>query len=252
MKSIVFAAGRSRRLGTLTDFCPKSCLPIIEKESFLDRQIRCFLENGFNELVIITGHASEVIEKLIQDNWVNTFESKQFVYNPEFETKNNIYTAFLAKEHFTEDAFIFNSDIVYDKDILKNAVEFFKKDPSQSFIVVDDTKKLVDEDMKIKLDEKRNVKRISKEQKNEECIGEYIGIMHLGSKDIKVFNESLDELIGKGDTDKYYEDALDNCLEKIDLKILSTNALSWAEVDTPEDYERAKNLECVKSQYQTA
>ncbi len=249
MKAIIFAAGQSKRLGHLTHDLPKSCLNLFNNFTVLDFSLKGIHDSGFTELLIVSGHKNEKIENLVNKNWKNKFEKIDFVFNEDFANKNNIYTAHLIRDLIDDETFIFNSDIVYDHDILKNAVKFFKKE-SKSFLVVDDSKPLLDEDMKIRLKAGRIVK-IHKEQENEICSGEYIGILHLRGKDIKVFKKSLERMIENNETDKYYEDALDTALDDLNLSIVSTKGLSWAEIDTPEDYERAKGLECIKSLYQS-
>ena len=52
-------------------------------------------------------------------------------------------------------------------------------------------------------------------------------------------------MLKNNETDRYYEDALDNILEKIDIYPLSTKGEEWTEIDFPEDYQKAKNLLCV-------
>lgn len=252
MKAIIFAAGMAKRLGDLTKETPKCCLPLFEEETLLDRSLKNISRAGFNHVIIVTGHADNKIEELLSKNWKNKFNSIETIFNEDYATKNNIYSAHVIKDLIDNDTFIFNSDIVYDYRILENAVKRFKEDSSTtSFLVVDDKKKLLDEDMKVKLNPEGKIIRIHKEQNNDECVGEYIGILHLEDPDISYFDQSINEMIKAGKVDEYYEDALDKVLDKLNLGIVSTEGLSWAEMDTPEDYERAKSLECVKSQYQT-
>ena len=69
--------------------------------------------------------------------------------------------------------------------------------------------------------------------------------MHICSKDRAVYADKLSELILSNDVKRHYEYALDQILENIDLRLESTQAYAWTEVDTLDDLKRAQKLECV-------
>lgn len=240
MDGIIFAAGRSSRLGSLTNELPKICLEIEEGRTILDRALTSLLENGIKNLTIVTGHAEGKIREACKA-YESKFNSIKFIYNELFIERNNIYTAYLIRHQLNSNTIIFNSDIVYDPEILKNAVKKAESS-SKSFLVVDDHKKLVDEDMKVLLDKDGRILRINKELDNEACSGEYIGILRLAGSAITKFNKSLEKMIEEKEYDKYYEDALDRITSELDLELLSTKGLAWTEIDTPVDYERAKGI----------
>jgi len=241
MHAIIFAAGRSRRLGALTDAKPKCTLAISSETTLIELSISHISACGFNHITIVTGHASSVLEDLVSNKFPD--QNISFTYNTHYENWNNIYTAYLVREFITDNSYIFNSDIVYDRRILEHAVS----SGSKNFLVIDDHKALVDEDMKVLVDTNGKIQRINKGLENNNCKGEYIGIMHLSGASLKAFKQSLESMITAGDTDKYYEDALDKIVKDIELETVSTQGYSWTEIDTPEDYSRAKELACVKS-----
>ena len=240
MNGIIFAAGRSSRLGSLTNELPKICLQIEPGKTLLDRALTSLFENGIKDLTIVTGHAQEKILEAVK-KYETQFDSIKFIYNDLFIERNNIYTAYLIRNEITADTLIFNSDIVYDPKILTNAVKSAKSS-NKSFLVVDDCKALVDEDMKVLLNEDGEIIRINKELDNSSCSGEYIGILRLAGNDINKFRTSLEKMIEEKEYAKYYEDALDRIINELELEILSTEGMLWTEIDTPIDYERAKGI----------
>ena len=240
MNGIIFAAGRSSRLGSLTNELPKICLEIEEGKTILDRALTSLAENGIKNLTIVTGHAEEKIRQATKA-YEGKFDSIKFIYNDLFLERNNIYTAYLIRHQINSDTLIFNSDIVYDPEILRLAVKKAESS-TKSFLVVDDQKKLVDEDMKVLLDKNGQILRINKELDNEACTGEYIGILRLAGSDITKFNASLEKMIADEEYSKYYEDALDRITAELDLELVLTKGLLWTEIDTPVDYERAKGI----------
>ena len=106
--------------------------------------------------------------------------------------------------------------------------------------MVDDHKNLVDEDMKVSFNQSTRIQRISKSLDNDSAQGEYIGIMRIATKDKETYAAKLAELIEAGDVKRHYEYALDQLVSKLRqpmiLKAVSTQQLSWAEVDTKEDF----------------
>jgi len=244
MRAVIFAAGKSSRLGELTRETPKSCLPINTHESILERSLRLLEKNGVEEIFIITGFKESVIKKLISKQ-KNNFKCIETIYNKEFETKNNYYTALLSADLMGTDTLILNSDIVYSEKILKFVTKEMQR-TDESFMVIDNSKPSIDEDMKIYIETKtQKITRINKKLENSFAFGEYIGIMRINDSDLKHFKHQLNQMLKNNETDKYYEDALDNILDKIDIYPLSTRAEEWTEIDFPEDYQKAKNLKCI-------
>ena len=88
------------------------------------------------------------------------------------------------------------------------------------------------------------INRVAKTLDNDKAHGEYIGMMRISSNDQARYAQKLENLIQSGDVKRHYEYALDQILAEINLESLSTDGLEWTEVDTEEDYQRAKALSC--------
>lgn len=237
MKAIIFAAGCSSRLEELTSNLPKCCLKLREEQTILQRALSILKENNIQHVIIVTGFASEHIDNEVE-SWQEQFETITTVYNPHYEDRNNIYTAFLIRDLIDSDTLIINSDLVFDPKILEIAVEAIQSG-KQSFLVVDDKKELVDEDMKILVNQLGKIIRIHKSLDNAKARGEYIGILRLTENDLAIFKQSLEQMIERKDFGKYYEDAIDERLSDMNLSYLSTNGLEWTEVDNKIDYTKA-------------
>ena len=68
MKVIVLSGGIGKRLKPITDYVPKSLVPI-NNVPIIEWQIRYFKKFGINEFVICAGHKSDQI--------INYFEAKK-------------------------------------------------------------------------------------------------------------------------------------------------------------------------------
>ena len=233
-KALILAAGVGKRLGELTKDTPKCLLPI-DKSTILDFSLQALKDNGINEIVFITGFAHEKLANHIRCQWSNTFYF-QFIFNDKYSTYNNIYSAYLAKEIWDDETILLNSDIIFHPDILSNLI--LSKD-DKSYLVIDDKKELIEEDMKVQVTSSNEIKKISKHLNNKTSLGEYIGMMYLRGVERVTFLESLEKNIKSKNWDFYYEDALDNILNKIKVYPCSTLGNPWTEVDTFQDYKHA-------------
>lgn len=238
MKALILAAGIGQRLGELTKDIPKCLLPIDFDSVLLDYSLQSIKDNGFDEVVFVTGHAEEKLKKHIDKKWKNSFSFK-FIFNDKYAEFNNIYSAYLAKEIWDDETVLFNSDIIFHPDVLKNLL---KKSKTQSYLVIHDKKVLTAEDMKVKVNNLSEIKEINKGLDINTSYGEYIGILNLRGEERLKFLESLEKNVKDKRLAIYYEDALDCVLGQISVFPSSTEGKIWTEVDTKEDYELAKKI----------
>lgn len=66
MKAMILAAGRGKRMGTLTEELPKPLLSVGE-ESLIERHVRCLAEAGIDEIVINLSHLGQRIRSRLGD-----------------------------------------------------------------------------------------------------------------------------------------------------------------------------------------
>ena len=238
-QAIILAAGIGKRLGELTKDIPKCLLPIDSEKVLLDFSLEALKDNGITKVVFISGFAHEKLKEYVNKKWATCF-SFRFIFNERYAEYNNIYSAYLAKDIWDDGTILLNSDIIFHPDILKNLL--VETCHSKSLLVIDDKSKLDDEDMKVTVRENGEIKKINKNLNIKESFGEYIGILYLKDTERIKFIESLKENINSTKFDLYYEDALDQTLNKISIYPCSTSGKLWTEVDTKEDYEIAKKI----------
>ena len=129
MKALILAAGLGSRLAPITDNIPKSMVPVNGKP-ILVKQIENLLDNNIKDITIITGYKSEVIERLINENYpfIRTIKSADYM------NTNNMYSAYLAKkELYNQDFLMMNADVFYDDTVIAELI----KDKYTNAIVVD-------------------------------------------------------------------------------------------------------------------
>ena len=239
--AIILAAGQGKRLGKLTSDIPK-CLLAIEDKTLLDFSLEALKESSVSDITFVIGHAKEKLIEHVIENWSDDFTFK-FVYNEKYADYNNIYSAYLVRNSWTDETILLNSDIIFDKEILLG----LKTEAENSCLIIDNTKTLVEEDMKVKVNSTKKITAINKGLNIKDSLGEYIGIFYLKGDERVKFLESLELNVEgvygrKPLLDLYYEDALDQILDHVSVYPLSTNGKKWTEVDTSEDYELAKKI----------
>lgn len=114
MRVIILAAGQGSRLRPLTDNIPK-CMVEICGKSIIERQINTMNQCGINnkDIYIVTGYKSSVLEKLFIGQQLN------FIYNPEYETTNMVYSMMKASAvmESSNDVIISYGDIIFNQDV---------------------------------------------------------------------------------------------------------------------------------------
>lgn len=232
MQVIILAAGVGSRLGDLTRDIPKCLLKIYDDISILDFQLNVLGEYGIDkrDVYIIAGHKADKLQYL-------KGEGINIVYNEMYSVYNNIYSFYISKNVVKEDFIIINSDTLFHRKIFEKL--YFTD--NGTYFVVDNYKKLGEEEMKVLIKNDRIVK-FGKDIDPKNASGEYIGVSKFSFKDSKIVFDKMGELIKNGKSNIWYEDAINFVLEKIVAKPIFTDGLPWIEVDTPEDYKKAKKL----------
>lgn len=239
MKAIILAAGENLRLRNITN-SPKTLLRI-GRHSFLDRIIISCKRHAIRQIVIVVGYKAEEIEKHIKEN-LEIFDGVHIktIYNPDYATKNNISSFWMARKEMTKPFILFNSDVLFHDKILTLLLE----SKVSSALMIDDRKTLGQEEMKVILDDRRLIKDISKNIDPRSASGEYIGVAKfLNSETVNGILSKCKLLLDNGKVNVFYEEAFRLLsFERPSIYGVSTNGLPWIEVDTPNDYIKAKEI----------
>ncbi len=120
-KAIILAAGSGRRLSPFTDNAPK-CLAPVNGVPIIINALTHLCESGIQETVIVVGHLKENIYDAIG----NSFNGMKISYieSDRYETTNNIYSLWLAREHLTEDVVLLESDVFFERLLLDRLLAY--------------------------------------------------------------------------------------------------------------------------------
>ena len=232
MKALILAAGLGSRLAPITDNVPKSMVPVNGKP-ILVKQIENLLNNSVNDITVITGYKSEVIEELVRNNYpfINIIKSKDYI------NTNNMYSAYLAKNKLYGEGFLMmNADVYYDDIVI---TELLKEKYVNA--IVTDIGTYNEESMKV-TEENGRLVSISKQIDKEEALGCSIDVYKFSPKAGKAFFDKCSEYIDeKKELKLWSEVALNAILNEVDFIACPLKG-RWVEIDNHEDLAMATNL----------
>jgi len=113
--ALLLAAGTGSRLYPLTQNMPK-CLTMVNGFPILDRLVSCLNQKGFKRLVVVTGHLENRIREFLGNRAGNM--TIDYIFSPLYETTNNIYSLWLAREIINEPFLLIESDLVFHTSLL--------------------------------------------------------------------------------------------------------------------------------------
>ena len=243
MIGVILAAGMAKRLRPLTDTMPK-CLLKVGERTLLERTVRAMQQAGISEFVVVTGYRAEMIcDFLTAYNQQPTANSQQstfhFLHNADYEHNNNIYSLWMAGEFVRGKEFL-----LMDSDILCDPAAVVRIAQEQESALALNRHECGEEEIKVIVDADGHITEISKVCSIQDAIGESVGIEKMTADYSEALYKELDQMILKeGLIDVFYE----RCFERLipqghTFKVVDTTSYFSYELDTPEDFERAKEL----------
>ena len=236
MIGVILAAGMAKRLRPLTDERPK-CLLKVGQRTLLQRTVDAVVEEGIDELVVVTGYRNNMIVDFLKANYPTL--NVHFIDNPDYAHNNNIFSLWLTRP-YTEgkDFLLLDSDILFDPAIIPAILRH------EGSVLALNRHDLGEEEIKVIVDSEGYVKEISKICSIQEAIGESVGIEKMTAEYSKaLFQELQHMIVDEGLIDVFYEKAFERLIpEGHTFKIVDTTIFFSIELDTVEDFENAKKL----------
>lgn len=242
MQAIMLAAGMGRRMGKYTKEYTK-CMVTVGRKSLLERAIEALEYSGISKLVMVIGYEAEALRTYIDSRKFNI--QIEYVYNYEYATTNNIYSLFLAREYLKkEDTILLESDLVYDKEIVKQLVD----SKEQNLAVVAKYEQWMDGTV-VTIDKDRNITDfIDKEHFRYEDADQYYKTVNI-YKFSKEFSENqyipfLEAYLTAYGVNQYYEQVLKILahIKNSELHAFVLQNENWYEIDDVQDLDIANTI----------
>jgi choline kinase len=236
MIGVILAAGMAKRLRPLTDTQPK-CLLKVGERTLLERTVDAQLAAGINELVVVTGYRGEMIRDFLTNHYPTL--TIHFIHNADYEHNNNIFSLWMTRP-YTEgkDFLLMDSDILLDPKLVKAIVE------QAGTALALNRHECGEEEIKIIVDSEDRVVELSKTCSIADAIGESVGVERIASDYSTALFRELEQMIEReGLIDIFYERAFERLIPQgHHFHVVDTTDFFSIELDTVEDFERAKEL----------
>ncbi|GAB5454719.1 MAG: NTP transferase domain-containing protein [Henriciella sp.] len=237
MRAIILAAGRGSRLLPLTETLPK-CLLAVGDTTVLSLQLDTLEAAGVDEAIVITGFMAGSVEAEIADR-VGTMRV-QTLFNPFYQVADNLASCWMARAFMDSDFLLINGDTLIEPALAKKVVQ----SPQNNIQVTIDKKPEYDsDDMKVSLDGSA-LTAIGKTLSADVTHGESIGFLRFMGDGPKLFRDKLHQMMRTGDGVKAWFLSAIDALAKSETMVAtySIEGMTWAELDTMEDYAAIKAI----------
>jgi choline kinase len=237
---VVLAAGAGRRLRPETDALPKALLPVAGTTTILDIALRNLAAAGLAEVVIVVGHAAQAIEGQVAALQDAHRVRLTLVPNDRASDWNNAYSLWLARDHLASGALLVNGDTVHPASVEKTLLA--ARGTAGVILAIDDLKPLAEEEMKVTLDGRGLLARITKRMDPALADGEYIGVTLIEAGAAGPLASAL-EATWRRDPGLYYEDGYAELVERGgQVAVAPIGAVDWVEVDNHDDLRRGRRI----------
>ncbi|NQS97297.1 MAG: NTP transferase domain-containing protein [candidate division Zixibacteria bacterium] len=210
---------------------PKSLIEISGVPIIL-RLIEQFKKAGIDEIIVITGYESEVLEEALALSGVKT------IFNPFYTCSDNLVSFWIGQSLISDDCIVSHSDIIIEDSLIE---QLFAADGD--IVLPIDKSSLNEESMKLKVVGGK-VEALSKTIPLEQASGESVPLMKFSRCAVHKLKELTVDAISKGKQHLLLDAIVFELIKtrKFTVSILNFTGKKWLEIDTPEDLKIAEEL----------
>ena len=190
------------------------------------------MECGIRDIVMIIGYRADQIEAKLQQYQQEL--NIEVVYNPFFETSNNLVSVWMARHHMKDEFITINGDDIFEASVIERLLK-----SSHPITMVTDVKDSYDDDdMKI-ISSNGLVKRVSKKIDLEQANGESVGIIKFSGSGVNTYKDMLEKMVRVPENlNVFYLRALQEIIDAgFPVHLSQCESSDWGEIDFHPDLE---------------
>jgi choline kinase len=242
---MVLAAGASGRLRPDTDDLPEALLPVAGETTILDIALRNLAGVGMRDVVIVVGHAAHVIADRAGRLEAEYGITLDLVHNGRALEWNNAYSLWLAREYFGRGALLVNGHTVHPVSVQKALLAAKGSGAAAGarvIIAVDNVRPLADGEMKVALDARGLLTRISRHIDPARAYGAYVGATLIEPSAAVPLADAL-ESTWRRDPGLHYEDGYQELADRGGgIAAVPVGDVDWVDVNDHGDLSRAREI----------
>lgn len=237
MIGIILAAGRGERLRPLTDNLPKGLITL-NSQTLLEYSLSALAACGIGKVIIVVGYLAGEVKSRLGASYAGV--ELAYVENREYATCGSMLSLYLARDLITEDIVLLESDLIFDPSAIHTLIQSVKR----NLILVAPCRGNGDE-VFIHTDPAGHLTGLGKQIVNEgNALGELVGISKLSLQFFGKLCDRAETEFKQNNKGISYEDMImltvKSSPDPVDCILL--NNLLWTDIDTNEDFERAKEI----------
>jgi choline kinase len=240
MRLVIPAAGSGIRFAGADNPLPKLLIPIAGRP-IISHILRLASSVGqFSEIIIILGPFFDDVVQTIRElasgiRWETDTEII-CVANPSFETTNNIYSLYLARQYLEGNLIIHNSDVLVAPALFTRL--FSLGDSLNAWILADNAAPIPETETKFVADTSGKIVQFGEHISSEIAHGRYIGATRFDANTSHLFRREVSSLVERGEVSCWYTRAMAKLADLGMLHASWSDGQPWCEIDTIEDYAR--------------
>lgn len=231
MKAIILAAGKSRRMGSLTTSIPKPLLPI-GNSTLIENVLKGFAASDIEQVIIVTGYLGDLIKK----NIGNQYQGKSIVYvkNHNFDHPSNTHSLLAVKEKINSGMVFANADSILEPTLYSEVIG----DTRSNLILTDGSGQNLDDldPVKVLVNDAGHITKIGKKLSESSVNGIAVGVYKFSQKAANDFFKAA-MIIVENETEKEgFLLPVREVIKTHKVEPFYVGSKYWYDVDTPEEY----------------
>src|SRR3954462_13296532 len=223
MDALILAAGSGRRL---RHDRPK-CLVDLGGKYLIDHQLYALAWAGVDRVVVVAGYRCDEVRAALPPGVT-------VLVNDDYAQTNSLYSFWLAREQIGEEVLVLNSDVLFHPVIARALVR-----RPRSALAYDSRSGREEEEMKVII-RGGGLAVMSKTLAPDRSCGENVGMVRLAGAATEAASDAAGLLIAAGRSQDWVTAAFSRIARAHRIDCMDVAGLPWAEIDVPEDLDRAR------------